>query len=85
MMLTLYHVTWCPECHVVRRRLDDLGLPYESVLVPDSHAMREQVVEVSGQSYVPVLTDGDRVLTETREILAYLEERAATLKPDGTG
>lgn len=84
-MLTLYHVHWCPECLVVRRRLDDLGVRYESVLVPDSHAMREQVVEVSGQSYVPVLIDGDCVLTETRDILTYLDERYATTHREGAG
>jgi glutathione S-transferase len=37
--------------------------------------MRTQVHEVSGQYYVPVLKDGDLVLTETDDILAYLDER----------
>jgi glutathione S-transferase len=37
--------------------------------------MRTQVYEVSGQYYVPVIKDGDLVLTETADILAYLDER----------
>jgi glutathione S-transferase len=37
--------------------------------------MRTQVYEVSGQYYVPVLKDDDLVLTETEDILAYLDER----------
>jgi glutathione S-transferase len=37
--------------------------------------MRTQVYEVSGQYYVPVLKDDDLVLTETADILAYLDER----------
>lgn len=75
MSLTLYHVNWCPECTTVREKLEALGIPYESVLVPDLRPFRKQVYEVSGQYYVPVLKDGEAVLTETREILRHLEER----------
>jgi len=71
--MTLYHVHWCPECQLVQQKLKDLGIPHESVLVPDSRPQRAQVYEVSGQYYVPVLQDGDLVLDETPEILAYLE------------
>lgn len=76
MSLTLYHVDWCPDCIVVRRKLEDLGLAYEGILVPDIRSMRKQVHAVSGQYYVPVLKDGDLILTETEDILAYLDERA---------
>ncbi len=72
--MTLYHVSWCPECEVVRRKLAELAIPYEDVVVPDFRPFRAQVHEVSGQYFVPVLKDGDTVLTETREILAYLDE-----------
>jgi len=79
MALTLYHVQWCPDCIEVRERLDSLGFSYESVVVPDFRPMRKQVFEVSGQYFVPVLKDGDTVLTETDEIVAYLVRlRAAT-------
>ena len=74
MSMTLYHVNWCHECAIVREKLDALGIPYEGVVVPDLRPFRKQVFEVSGQYYVPVLKDGDTVLTETREILAYLDE-----------
>ena len=75
--MTLYHVPWCPECAVVREKLAALKLPYESVLVPDFRPMRTQVHDVSGQYYVPVLKDGDLVLTETGDILAYLDRNYA--------
>ena len=70
--MKLYHVSWCPECQIVREKLEDLAIPYESIVVPDRRGMRSEVYDVSGQYYVPVLTDGDKVLTETHEILAYL-------------
>ncbi|TAJ08461.1 MAG: glutaredoxin [Nitrospirae bacterium] len=75
MALTLYHVAWCPECELVRDKLADLELEYEGVVVPDARPMRTQVFEISGQYYVPVLKDGDKVLTDTRDILAHLETR----------
>ncbi|MEW6543050.1 MAG: glutathione S-transferase N-terminal domain-containing protein [Nitrospirota bacterium] len=75
MALTLYHVHWCPECAIVREKLEELGLEYEDVVVPDVRMFRKQVHEVSGQYYVPVLKDGDLVLTETRDILSHLDAR----------
>ena len=75
MALTLYHVTWCPECAVVKEKLDEMKLAYEDVVVPDERMFRTQVHDVSGQYYVPVLKDEELVLTETRDILAYLDDR----------
>jgi mycoredoxin len=73
--LTLFHVDWCPDCEVVRQKLADLGLTYDDVIVPDIRPMRKQVYEVSGQYYVPVLRDGDTVLSDTRAILSHLDQR----------
>jgi len=78
MAMTLYHVAWCPDCQIVTHRLDDLEISYESVIVPDARPERTQVHEVSGQYYVPVLTDGDLVLSETRDILSYLDRTSQT-------
>jgi len=71
--MTLYHTEWCPECAVVRQKLSQLGLSYESVIVPDMRPMRKQVFEASGQYFVPVLVDRETVLTETEDILAHLD------------
>jgi glutathione S-transferase len=73
--MTFYHVNWCPECAVVRDKLAELRLEYEDVVVPDFRPFRKQVYEVSGQYLVPVLKDGDTVLTNTRAILEYLEDQ----------
>lgn len=75
MALTFYHVRWCPECLAVKNKLEALRVPFEEVLVPDIRMFRKEVFEVSGQYYVPVIKDGDLVLTETRDILAYLDDR----------
>ena len=75
--MTLYHTEWCPECAVVRDKLENLGIIYDHVIVPDFRPMREEVMKVSGQQYVPVLVDGDTVLTETVDILSYLDSEAS--------
>lgn len=71
--MKLYHTTWCPECEAVREKLAELGIPYEDEIVPDARALRKKVYEVSGQYYVPVLVHGEKVLTETFDILTYLD------------
>ena len=71
--MTLYHTEWCPECALVQEKLDELGIDYQDEIVPDLRPFRKQVHEASGQYYVPVLVDGETVLTETSEILAYLD------------
>jgi mycoredoxin len=80
MALKLYHVEWCPECELVRHKLAELNVPYDGVIVPDFRPMRKEVHEVSGQYYVPVLKDGEVVLSETRDILAYLDRNYAKAK-----
>ncbi|TKS60634.1 MAG: hypothetical protein EWM72_01184 [Nitrospira sp.] len=77
MAITLYHVDWCPDCEVVRQKLADLGVTFEDIIVPDIRPMRKQVYEISGQYYVPVIKDGDTVLSKTYEILAHLDTHYA--------
>ena len=72
--MTLYHVSWCPDCDVIRQKLAELHVNYEQIIVPDVRPLRKIVHEVSGQYYVPVLKDGERVLTETEDILDYLDK-----------
>ena len=71
--MTLYHTEWCPECAVVRNKLSEFDIEYESIIVHDVRPFRKQVYEVSGQYYVPVLIDGETVLTETGDILEHLD------------
>ncbi len=84
MSLTLYHVDWCPDCDIVRQKLAELGLDYEDILVSDIRSRRKQVHEVSGQYYVPVIKDNELVLTETADILAYLDQQYGPNGGDAT-
>jgi len=71
--MKLYHTEWCPECEEVRQKLEEQGIAYEDEIVPDVRPFRKTVYEASGQYYVPVLVDGETVLTETAEIIQYLD------------
>jgi glutaredoxin len=75
--LELYELEGCPYCAKVKRKLDDLGLEYESHMVPSSHGERSEVEEVSGQTGVPVLVDNEHGIDgmpESDDIVEYLEE-----------
>ncbi len=71
--MKLYHTEWCPECAVVRDKLDEHEITYEDEIVADVRPLRTSVYEASGQYYVPVLVDGETVLTETGDILEYID------------
>jgi glutathione S-transferase len=81
--MKLYHTEWCPECEAVREKLAELHLSYEDEIVPDVRPFRKKVYDVSGQYYVPVLVHGETVLTETSDILAYLDNYEDPGHPSG--
>lgn len=72
--IVLYNAEWCPYCARVREKLTDLLLDYKVVNVPESHSERGIVKEVSGQTGIPVLVDGDVVLDDDDDIIPYLEK-----------
>lgn len=73
--LKLYSLKTCPYCRMVIDKLTELDLEYEYIEVPANRAERHEVVKVSGQPLVPVLVDGDRVLSDEDEIIAYLDRQ----------
>ena len=59
---------------MVRSVLKQLELDYETIDVPWPHNERAEVYKVSGQNMVPVLVDGDVVLSDEYEIIDYLKK-----------
>ncbi|MFW6018622.1 MAG: glutaredoxin family protein [Halapricum sp.] len=75
--LEVYVLSGCPYCAKVTKKLDELGLEYESHEVPASHSKRSEVEAISGQTGVPVLVDHDNDIEgmpESSDIVEYLEE-----------
>jgi len=77
-MITLYQVEWCPYCHLVRQAMTELGLSYTIVNVRAETTERTELKELSGQERVPVLADGDAVLSGADVIVEHLR---ATYSP----
>jgi glutathione S-transferase len=73
--MVLYQAEWCPYCARVRKKMTDLLLDYTIVNVPHSHTQRDVVKEVSGQTSIPVLVDGDVVLDDDDDIIPYLDKK----------
>ena len=73
--IVLYQAEWCAYCARVRQKLTDLLLDYKNVNVPRDHAQRTTVKEVSGQTGIPVLVDGDVIIADDDDAaVAYLEK-----------
>lgn len=65
----------CP-CGAVERRLRKLELDHRVERVPYRRGdSRPEVMELTGQTRVPVLVDGEEVVHDSRRILEYLEWR----------
>jgi glutathione S-transferase len=72
-VIRLYRAEWSTNCERVGLALAHKGLDAESVMI--DYSDRSPVEEVSGQGLVPVIEDGERIVSDSRAILAYLEER----------
>lgn len=75
--MKLYELAGCPYCAMVKTKLAQLGIAYESIPVPAQRNARKDVIEVSGQPFVPVLVDGETVLDDENDIIAYLDRQYA--------
>jgi len=62
----------CP-CGAVARRLARHGLEFRTERVPYSRSRRPEIVELTDQSRVPVLVDGDQVIHDSKRIIQYLD------------
>jgi len=71
--ITLYTGDYCPYCRRVKKELDRLNLPYEEVYADGDG--REEVIRLSGQRVIPILTIDDEVLVDSSNIIRELRGR----------
>ena len=81
--LILYNLESCPECRAIREKLAELELTYVCANVNPVKVKREELFRVTGQYSVPVLIDGDKILTSADNILEYIVKTYAhdVIKP----
>jgi glutathione S-transferase len=68
----LFHRWKCPWCAAARQGIGNVGTAVELVEVPYDRAERTEVLAASGQSRVPVLVDGDRVIVGSQRIVRHM-------------
>jgi glutathione S-transferase len=61
----------CP-CGAVERRLRKLELEHETQRVPYRRKGRPEIEELTRQTRVPVVVDGDEVIHDSKRIIEYL-------------
>ena len=73
--LRLYTGDYCSFCRRVRNELERLGLDYE--VVDADVDMRDEVIRLSGQRAIPILTIGEEVFVDSSHIIRELRNRYA--------
>jgi glutaredoxin 3 len=73
--IRLYTGDYCPFCWRVKNELERLGLDYDTVNADADR--REEVIQLSGQRAIPILTIGDEVLVDSSHIIRELRSRYA--------
>lgn len=56
--VVIYSTDYCPYCRQAERFLTDKGVPFKSVDVTNDDAMRDKLVELTGQRTVPQIFIG---------------------------
>ncbi len=64
----------CP-CGAVARRLEALEIDYRTERVPYRRKNRPEVVELTRQTRVPLLIDGEEIVHDSKRIRQYLDWR----------
>jgi hypothetical protein len=66
----------CP-CGAVARRLGKHRLEFRTERLPYRRSRRPEVEELTRQTRIPVLVDGDEVIHDSKRIVQYLDHVAA--------
>ena len=71
---------WLCACGRVARELKKAGVEFEEVRVAQRRSQRHEIQELTGQTWVPVIVDGEEVVSDSHRIVEYVaaEYRASS-------
>ncbi|MCR9145358.1 MAG: glutathione S-transferase N-terminal domain-containing protein [bacterium] len=82
-MLKIYQTASCPFCMMVVREAHNMGLKegqdYQLINAARGTPGRQELLQIGGQNQVPFLTDGETAMYESRDIIAYMRNKFATV------
>jgi glutathione S-transferase len=64
---------WLCPCGRAARKLEGAGIDFAEVRVPLRKRDRDEVEEISGQRWAPVLVHGDDVIHDSHRIVEFVE------------
>lgn len=74
MNIVLYKSTTCPQCKVVKMKLDKKGLPYEERLTDNMTSAELTAADIKG---IPTMfVDGEK-MTNLREMTKWIDSQEA--------
>ena len=76
--MKLYQREACPSCTQIRHWFGRHNINYEIVNVAKLGPQRQELIDIGAPLVVPVLQDGDQIITDGEKIIAYLEENYGT-------
>jgi glutaredoxin 3 len=68
--VTVYTTTWCPYCRQAEKFLESKGVAFKQVDVTEDDAMREKLVELTGQRTVPQIFVGEKSIGGYSDMMA---------------
>jgi glutathione S-transferase len=68
---------WLCACGKVARDLKRRGIEFEQVRVAQRRSRRTEIQDLTGQSWVPVIVDGDEVVYDSHRIVEYVASSRA--------
>lgn len=61
-MIQIYSTPTCPHCHAAKEYFKEKNIEFEDFNVAKDHAKAEEMMELSGQTGVPVIVIGEYVI-----------------------
>ncbi|MEQ9365431.1 MAG: glutathione S-transferase N-terminal domain-containing protein [Leptospirales bacterium] len=81
--MKIYQTASCPFCMMVVQEARGMGLregeDYQLINAARGTPGREELLGIGGRNQVPFLTDGEVAMYESRDIIAYLRAKFATV------
>ncbi len=83
--VTLYQFELCPFCHKVKAALEVKGIAFQKIEVNPMTRKELPELDSNQRRKVPVLQIDGKTISDSTNILEYLESREATLTPEPPG
>ena len=72
-MITIFVKTGCPYCALALTSLKAHGVAYEEKNIADD-AVAAELIQIGGKRQVPFIIDGEVMMYESDDIVAYVEK-----------